>query len=104
MAERIDLPDGEWVVFRDTTTMTNRQRRPYMDLIFKMQKGTWRPDDYGLPPGIPIDTSVDIEMPEDERTFILCRLFSWSERDYLDASAQFSDFALAVDIQSREAR
>ncbi len=41
-------------------------------------------------------------MSENERRFILCRLFSWSERDYLDASARFSDFALAVEIQSRE--
>ncbi len=45
MTERVLLPDGEWVVFRDTSKMTNRQRRPYMDLIFKMQKGTWKPDE-----------------------------------------------------------
>ncbi len=41
-------------------------------------------------------------MPEPERMFLLCRLFSWSERDYLDASVRFSDFAVAVEIQSRE--
>lgn len=51
MAERINLgidPEtgaDQWVVFRDLATMSNRQRRPYMDLLFKMQNGKWRPDE-----------------------------------------------------------
>lgn len=45
MAERIDLGDGQWVVLRDPEVMTNRQRRPYMDLFFKMKNKTWRPDE-----------------------------------------------------------
>ncbi len=45
MAERIVFPDGSWVTFRDPTTMTNRQRRPYMDLLFKMQNKKWTPSE-----------------------------------------------------------
>lgn len=41
-------------------------------------------------------------MPEEVRAYLLCRLFGWSEREYLDATVKFSEYALAFRKQESD--
>ena len=83
MDNKVSLPDDQWLLFRDSEEVTNRQRRPFMRVIARMRQGedTSQDADYMLSWSIAV-------------TYMLLAGWSWDEplpKDFDEFSTLFED-------------